>query len=110
MRIRQYRYFAPEATQNSDLDNLLIDDGSLVIEKDTSHSITQISIQSIPGTKIYFNGETSLPIIIGATGLFEINASSNFIITKIVVPADSLNLIANNPAAGLIIDTIEQGD
>lgn len=66
-------------------------------------TISQLGIQALPGTKLYLNGGT-VPIIIGFTGLFEIDLSAGGAITNIKVDEKSLREIENNNSAYLVID------
>ena len=66
--------------------------------------ISQIGIQAPPGTKIYFNNNDS-PIIIGYTGLLELDFSSTGgSISSIAVDQASIDYISSNDSAILIID------
>lgn len=102
------------------LDNLIINqyiydtvsDTTGVIDDDkyilfSGKYICQIGIQGLPGTKLYFNS-TTYPIIIGSNGYFEISSTANIIIEKLYIDAKSMDLISKNPAAMLIVDTIEK--
>lgn len=72
-------------------------------------NIKQIGIQTLPGVKIYFNS-TLYPIIIGNNGYFEISVDNNITISSLYIDAASRSLVASNPAAMLLIDTIEEED
>ena len=87
---------------------------SLVTQKDvntvlrTYTSIYHLGVRTIPGTKIYFNGDTEHPIIIGFSGVFEIDFTdlSQGFISNISVDADSLAKIAENKSAYLVFDIL----
>ena len=111
-KIKQYRYyFDPQIGQlnvnyPNDLvaaklgkDNTIFSDGRIIY---------QLGIQALPGIKFYIN-DSDYPVIIGTTGLFEIELSSGMQINKLYFDEGSLQLIADNPSAVLIIDTIEEG-
>ena len=67
--------------------------------------VTQLGIQALPGTKFYLNGGTS-PIIIGTTGIYELDLDSGIQITKITFDAQSIKDIANNENAFLLVDVM----
>lgn len=67
--------------------------------------IIQLGIQSLPGTKFYLNGSNN-PIIIGNTGIYELNLQGLSEISSLQFDARSLELISNNESAYLIIDMI----
>ena len=66
-------------------------------------TISQLGISALPGTKLYLNGGVS-PIVIGFTGLFEIDLSAGGAITDIKVDSASIQEIERNDSAYLIID------
>lgn len=114
-RVKQFRYYKdrdqknyPSYNINSDgitYRNLL--SGSLF----TSYTpIIQLGIQTYPGTKFYLNnGET--PIIVGYTGIYELNVEGVAEISSLKFDAASLNQISSNDNAYLIIDIIyEDGE
>lgn len=65
--------------------------------------IIQLGIQAPPGTKFFVNGTTH-PIIIGATGIYELNVEGMSTIQNLQFDLSSLNLINENPNAYLLID------
>lgn len=68
-------------------------------------NIVQLGIQALPGTKLYLNRYNS-PIIIGATGIYELNLEGLTYINGIQFDKTSLDNISNNSNAVLIIDYI----
>ena len=70
-----------------------------------TYPIVQIGIQTLPGTKIYLNAHT-VPVIIGATGIYELSVDGLSNLTSVQFDNVSLNIIANNPNAYIIIDYI----
>lgn len=109
--IQQYRFFNYNSKENYGFSNEDIKNqqelNNIMLLSDKK--IYQIGIQSLPGTKIYFNNSEQA-IIIGNNGYFEISANSNVLISQISIAKTSLDLIDQNPAAILIIDTIEGKD
>ena len=73
----------------------------------------QVGIRALPGTKIYFNNN-STPVIVGFNGVFELDLSESGSggITSVRVDQNSLKLIEDNDSAYLIIDMVyaKRGD
>lgn len=103
-RIHQFRYYADGHAKNQPK---LCD--KTIFYNETAfapyYPITQLGIQSLPGTKFYLNNSTD-PIIIGTTGIYELELNNQTQITKIAFDPTSLQAIENNPTAFLIIDIL----
>lgn len=70
----------------------------------------QLGIQALPGTKFYLNNSNN-PIIIGYTGIYELDLNGLSEITSLKIDAQSLNMISKNANAYLIVDLIyEDGE
>lgn len=67
--------------------------------------IMQLGIQTMPGVKFYVNNSTD-PIIVGPTGIYELDLDNNAQITSLAFNNESLAMIENNETGYLIIDTI----
>ena len=67
--------------------------------------VTQFGIQALPGTKFYLN-EAVDPVIIGATGIYELDLTNGIQISKITFDPKSMEIIKNNDNAFLIVDII----
>lgn len=65
--------------------------------------ITQLGVRALPGTKFYINGY-SRPVIIGSTGLFDIDLSAGGFIQSLAFDPKSLDLIGSNDTGYLVID------
>nr|DAF58770.1 MAG TPA: IPP transferase [Siphoviridae sp. ctxMM9] len=63
----------------------------------------------MPGVRVFINNHTS-PIIIGGTGIYELNIDGLSNITDLSFDPASLNLINSNDNANLIIDFIYEGE
>jgi hypothetical protein len=64
----------------------------------------------LPGTKFYVNGSNN-PIIIGNTGIYELNLQGLTEINSLQFDASSIALIHSNKNAYLIVDMIyEDGE
>lgn len=70
--------------------------------------LSQLGIRALPGTKVYLNGGTN-PVIIGFSGLFDIDLTNGGSITEIRIDRNSLRSIANNNSAYLIVDMLGIG-
>ena len=69
--------------------------------------ITQIGIQGLPGTIFYLNDPMKQnPIIIGYTGLYELDLEGYAEINSLQFELESIRRIANSDNAYLIIDII----
>ena len=100
-QIQQYRYYG----QNSHDNNILKDNlfsGSIFPK-----SIIALGIQTYPGIKFYLNGSED-PIIIGSSGIFEIDIKDNCEITLLSFDRISIEECIENRSnsAYLIIDLI----
>ena len=103
-QIKQIRYYGVNNENNSrkDLRELLIA-GSGKIFPD---SIIALGIQTFPGVKFYLNNSEE-PIIVGPSGIFEINLMDNCEINFLHFDEKSIDFIdAESNNAYLIIDII----
>lgn len=57
--------------------------------------IKQLGIQAPPGTKFYLNN-SKYPIIVGATGIYELDLDANVEINSLKFSIDSINKIGKN--------------
>lgn len=72
--------------------------------------IIQLGIQTYPGTRFYLNDGLT-PIIVGYTGIYELNVEGIAEISSLKFDAESLNQISKNDGAYLIVDIIyEDGE
>lgn len=70
-----------------------------------AYPIVQLGVQTLPGTQMYING-SSTPIIIGSTGIYELDIDGLSYITNLAFSENSLKTIANNDTAYLIVDYV----
>lgn len=103
-QIMQYRYYQAGDSKNQPTDLLAT---SLISGSFMSQMapVVQIGIQTLPGVKFYVNGATN-PIIVGSTGIYELDLGVGTVITSIRIDDESLALIESNSSAFLIIDTV----
>lgn len=71
--------------------------------------ITQLGIQALPGTKFYLNNSTN-PIIIGYTGIYELDLEGIAEIQSLQFEKKSVEAINNINNASLIVDIIYEKD
>lgn len=69
------------------------------------YPIVQLGIQTLPGVKVFINNH-STPIVIGSTGIYELNVDGLSRISNISFDINSLNVIDNNSNAYIIVDYI----
>ena len=62
----------------------------------------QIGIQTMPGVKFYLNNSIE-PIIIGSTGIYELNVDNLTEITALSFDTTSINMINETPSTSYII-------
>lgn len=103
--IMQFRYYG-ENHSNNQPENVTFDE----LNKGTVFAkylpFTQLGIQSLPGTRFYLNDNIEGPVILGSTGIYELELEGISKISSLKFDSKSLKLIADNPNAFLIIDVI----
>jgi hypothetical protein len=57
---------------------------------------TQLGIQSLPGTRFYLNDNIEGPVILGSTGIYELELEGISKISSLKFDSKSLKLIADN--------------
>lgn len=67
--------------------------------------ILQLGVQALPGTMLYLNGAID-PVIIGRTGIYELDLEEEVEISDLRFDLYSINAIQNNNNAYLIVDII----
>lgn len=116
-RIKQFRYYndTADGVSKNQPAQVVGEDGGLI---DTTYQhyvsglvfgnnfpVLQLGIQALPGTKFKLNNAVD-PIIIGLTGIYELDLIGQTEITAIQFDADSMVNINNNHNAYLIVDII----
>ena len=71
-------------------------------------TFSQLGIQAPPGTKFYVNGGAN-PVIIGYTGLFQIDLTTGCAITDLRFDEKSIAFIEQNDGLYLIVDMAFEG-
>lgn len=103
-QIMQFRYYAEGNSKNypKTINKAKLSAGSIF---SGYLPITQLGIQALPGTKFYLNNGIT-PIIIGSTGIYELDLEGLSEITSLSFDPTSIESINKNNNAYLIIDVI----
>ena len=116
-KVKQFRYYndkSSEVTESKRNQPTTLDGTTTLITSEhyvngdvfgKHFPVTQLGIQALPGTKFYLN-EAVDPVIIGATGIYELDLTNGIQISKISFAFDSMEIIKNNDNAFLIVDII----
>ena len=111
-RVKQFRYYSDSASENNQPQ--MLSDGQTAVTYSHYVSgdvfgecfpVTQLGIQAIPGTKFSLNNAVE-KIIIGSTGIYELDLEGLSEITDLHFEASSVESINKNNNAYLIIDVI----
>lgn len=107
--VRQYRYYGKSDSKNQPKEEIsfetLVNEGSIFFSEKGLAAITQLGIQALPGTKFYLNNAKK-PIIIGATGIYELDLEGISEINSLSFDADSIKVIEEVGNAYLIVDAL----
>ncbi len=105
-KIKQFRFFGVDSSKNepANIDYNKLYTGEIFNDYTP---IVKLGIQSLPGTTFYLNDKIKQnPIIIGYTGLYELDLEGIAEINALNFEISSLNNITNTEGACLIIDVI----
>lgn len=110
-QVKQFRYYSENIENINSNYPSNINKQSLVAGNIFANymPISKLGIQSIPGTKFYLNNSSS-PIIVGNTGIFELDLNKQTEIIALRFDAKSIQFINDNLNAYLIIDMIYEGE
>ena len=103
-KIKQFRYYNDSSEKNNP-GGLTMKDLTTGRAFDHYLPIVQLGIQAIPGTKFYINNSES-SIVIGYTGIYELNSNLVYSIRQLSFDTTSLDLIAKNDNGYLLVDII----
>lgn len=105
--IRQFRYYGNDNLKNqpSGITVSGLTSGTVFFKDSGLISIVQLGIQTLPGTKFYINDAID-PIIIGSTGIYELDLKGLTDITSLSFEEKSINQIDLLDSAYLIVDAI----
>lgn len=106
-QIKQFRYYGDNHVKNQpatiSANNLA--SGSIFFEGKLI-SITRLGIQTIPGVMVYINSPVE-PVIIGSTGIYELDLENISEISTLSFDPNSVNFINDTSnSAYLVIDAI----
>ena len=109
-QVRQFRYYNQSNAQNknypADLSLRHLVSGSAFSE---CPHILQLGIQSLPGTKFYLNNSNN-PVIIGTTGIYELDLQNHGYIHSIRFDPTSLaQYTGGTESDRILIDIIYEG-
>ena len=112
-KIRQIRYYGEGLNSKnypSDVNMSKLITGTAFKNNNQNVLITQLGIQTLPGTKFYLN-DSANAIIVGNTGIYELDLNGLSEITAISFDRASINAIATNQNGYLIVDILyEDGE
>lgn len=103
--VNQVRYYGDGNSKNSagNVNYRTLQSGSVF---HNTLPIVQLGIQTLPGMKVYINNHTN-PIIVGQTGIYELNVDGISYITDLRFDGQTLTTINNKTNnAYLIVDYI----
>ena len=102
--VKQFRYYNDGSQKNSSpgLNTEQFISGRVF---NGYYPIVQLGIQSLPGTKFFLNDSYN-PVIIGNTGIYELDIIGQTEITSLTFAAETMRAIARNDNAYLIVDII----
>ena len=104
-KLRQFRWYSNSEDETRNVPSASLEnyhDGTVF---DKVYPISQLGIQALPGTKFYLNGDVK-PLIIGVSGIYDLDIKNGFRVTDLRFSEESLNLISNNPTSFLIVDIL----
>lgn len=106
-KIKQFRWYGANTGSGgysdiTDLTKESIIDGTAF--KDYM-PISQLGVQAPPGTDFYLNGSVR-PIIVGVSGIYDLDIKNGARITSLKFSKQSLERISKNPRSYLIIDIL----
>lgn len=108
-QIMQFRYYGEEKNNKPNDKNQPKGLVSSQLSRGTAFAnylpITQLGIQTLPGTEFYLNNSVT-PVLVGSTGIYELDLEGLSAITALHFDKASLSAISKNPNAYLIIDII----
>lgn len=107
-KLQQFRFYASGNSNNNPTSNPIdFFSGDSGVGLNAYMPITHLGIQTLPGVKFYLNANTETPIVVGVTGIYELDmAGTTGIINSIRFDPNSINNISSTPEGYLIVDII----
>ena len=107
--LRQFRFYGNSNSLNSpeDITSGDLERGEIFFKSSELKNATIVSfgIQTVPGVQFYINDSPNT-VIVGPTGIYELNLQDGYEINVIKFIPDSLDLIEENNNAYLIVDVM----
>lgn len=107
--VKQFRFYQHNSNKNYPLNKINyrnLVSGSIFQDY---MPVTQLGIQALPGTKFYLNNSNN-PIIIGHTGIYELDLEGLAEVIALSFDAKSIEAIDGNDNSYLIVDIIYEQD
>ena len=102
-RIKQFRFYGNSNDKNTN-NKIFFTSG---VDFSSYMPIVHLGIQTLPGTKVYLNSNFDAPVIIGITGIYELNLENTTgLISSLMFDAASMDIIDTTPTAYLIVDIV----
>lgn len=104
--VTQFRFYGQDNANNYPATGTINDyiSGKVFTDKNC-YPILQLGIQALPGFKFYLNDGVS-PIVIGSTGIYELDIDGLAEINKITFDKFSMQNINSSSQFGLIVDIV----
>lgn len=104
--VRQYRYYSENDSNNypSNISLANLCNGNIFRDPQV-FPVVALGIQTLPGTKFYLNGSNN-PIIVGSTGIYELDVIDKAEIVNILLDYTSMLAIRDSDVGYLIIDVL----
>ena len=105
--VKQYRFYDSESVDKNQPATITKEQlvNGKVFDNPSCYPILQLGIQALPGTKFYLNSSID-PVIIGFTGIYELDLENQAEIVKLTFNEKSIQAIDNNANGYLIIDVL----
>ena len=103
-KLKQFRWYSEGDVKNSPADGTLNKYATGEIFSKV-YPIAQLGIQALPGTEFYLNGSVK-PIIIGVSGIYDLDIKNGARITGLSFSNQSLQRIGENTTSYLIVDVL----
>ena len=106
-KIKQFRFYSNRSAKNQPSAAT----SSSFISGDVFNGyypVLQLGIQALPGTMFYVN-QAADPVIIGKTGIYELDLDGDTQISQLQFDASSITTISENNSAYLIVDILYEG-
>ena len=104
-KIEQARYYGYNDTERNQPKNVTMMDFVSGAVFKNKYPIVQLGIQTMSGVKFYINNSIE-PIIVGSSGVYDIELDGIAEINQLSFDAESMNRIRSESGAYLIVDYI----